>query len=616
MIDTKKMEVERSAVGRAAAGARHGPRRRERHDRRAAADRRELRRGRARRLRAAGCDRAELAARARRADAILQHEGRRNVEQAEIEREEAAEIYGEEAEEEVEAEKAASPVQRKPKDWELIGRVPTASYPTWAGATSRKRKLVWVTAKGAGSGPELARGRARPCRDDPGSATGGAPESFWFKYLPVVHVRPLGRPAVPVRPAAAQADAARVAPDPPDERAGAAGRHAAQDARQGGKFKHVFYIVRENRTYDQILGADPRGDGDPKLELFGEDDHAQRARARRALPAARPRLRELRGVDRRPLLDLAAAPSPTTSSKNWHANYGGRTRPYDFGTYSVTWPAAGFLFDQAQKQGISWFNFGEAIAGVVPLKDDDRTPEETERVVAKFRKSDLGTTPGFLRPFLVVDDTGAGLLPERRVVGRRRRGAVRRPGPRRRGLRLAAPAAGRRPDAGGPGLIGAVSLRLLQAEVRAAAGGRRRAAVHLHRRYANDHTAGTTPGRRTPNAMIAENDWALGETVELISKSPIWKDSLILVIEDDSQDGADHVDAHRIPALAISPYAERGRGRPHALRLPVVHPHARDRDRDEAAQPVRRARGAAVRRLHADAGQRSSRTRRSCRTWT
>jgi hypothetical protein len=76
--------------------------------------------------------------------------------------------------------------------------------------------------------------------------------------------------------------------------------------------------------------------------------------------------------------------------------------------------------------------------------------------------------------------------------------------------------------------------------------------------YANDHTAGTTPGRRTPNAMIAENDWALGETVELISKSPIWKDSLILVIEDDSQDGADHVDAHRIPAFAISPYAKRG----------------------------------------------------------
>ena len=76
--------------------------------------------------------------------------------------------------------------------------------------------------------------------------------------------------------------------------------------------------------------------------------------------------------------------------------------------------------------------------------------------------------------------------------------------------------------------------------------------------YANDHTEGTTPGRRTPDAMVAANDLAVGETVDLISHSPIWDSSLILVVEDDSQDGADHVDAHRMPALAISPYTRRG----------------------------------------------------------
>jgi hypothetical protein len=74
----------------------------------------------------------------------------------------------------------------------------------------------------------------------------------------------------------------------------------------------------------------------------------------------------------------------------------------------------------------------------------------------------------------------------------------------------------------------------------------------------NDHTEGTTPGRRTPYAQVASNDWGLGQMVDLISHSPIWKHSLILVQEDDSQDGADHVDAHRIPALAISPYARKG----------------------------------------------------------
>ena len=83
----------------------------------------------------------------------------------------------------------------------------------------------------------------------------------------------------------------------------------------------------------------------------------------------------------------------------------------------------------------------------------------------------------------------------------------------------------------------------------------------------NDHTAGTTPGPAHPHAMIAENDWALGQIVDLISHSPIWKHSLILVIEDDSQDGADHVDAHRIPALRDQPLREAGRGRPHRYDL-------------------------------------------------
>ncbi len=73
-----------------------------------------------------------------------------------------------------------------------------------------------------------------------------------------------------------------------------------------------------------------------------------------------------------------------------------------------------------------------------------------------------------------------------------------------------------------------------------------------------DHTDGLAPGRRTPRAMVAENDYALGQLVELISRSPVWGSSAIFVIEDDSQNGADHVDAHRIPALVISPFARRG----------------------------------------------------------
>src|SRR5206468_7384158 len=74
----------------------------------------------------------------------------------------------------------------------------------------------------------------------------------------------------------------------------------------------------------------------------------------------------------------------------------------------------------------------------------------------------------------------------------------------------------------------------------------------------NDHTVGTTPGKRTPQAMIADNDYGLGEIVDTISHSSIWQSSAIFVVEDDSQDGSDHVDAHRIPAAVISPYARPG----------------------------------------------------------
>ena len=479
----------------------------------------------------------------RRADRVLQHEGRRNVEQAEIEREEAAEIYGEEAEEEVEAEKAARPVQRRPKAWELIGRVPTASYPTWAGATPRRKWLVWVTAEGAGSGPNSLK-PGETIERDTGSATSDAPASFRFKYLPSYT---FGRSGILRFPSDARLR--KLTPRAsrqirPSNRQKPPADTPLKTPAAGGKFKHVFYIVRENRTYDQILGADPRGDGDPKLELFGEE--------------VAPNAHAL--AKRFPLLDhmyanseasidghfwTSAAAVSDYVSKNWHQNYAGRKRPYDFGVYSVTWPAAGFLFDQAEEQGISWFNFGEAIAGVVPLNDIDRTPEETERVATKFAKSDLGLPPPNCFPndassggVDVVLSAGPG--PDIEVYDSR----LPRPGD---GTKTTTPA-----PATAESRYSCFERRFNQQLADGAV------PQFTYITYSNDHTAGTRPGRRTPNAMIAENDWALGETVELISKSEIWKDSLILVIEDDSQDGADHVDAHRIPAFAISPYAKEG----------------------------------------------------------
>jgi phospholipase C len=74
----------------------------------------------------------------------------------------------------------------------------------------------------------------------------------------------------------------------------------------------------------------------------------------------------------------------------------------------------------------------------------------------------------------------------------------------------------------------------------------------------DDHTQGTSPGMRTPAAMVASSDWALGEFVDLISHSAIWPHTAIFVVEDDAQEGLDHVDAHRMPAFVISPYSRAG----------------------------------------------------------
>src|SRR5262249_50362125 len=77
-------------------------------------------------------------------------------------------------------------------------------------------------------------------------------------------------------------------------------------------------------------------------------------------------------------------------------------------------------------------------------------------------------------------------------------------------------------------------------------------------RLPNDHTVGTQPGKLTPTAMVADNDLALGRVVEAVSKSKFWKETAIFVLEDDAQNGSDHVDAHRTVALVISPYTKRG----------------------------------------------------------
>ena len=430
----------------------------------------------------------------------------------------------------------ALPAARRPKGspraWSLIGRIPTAEYPAAVVATpaafpcdarrgARCSKLVWLAAKGLGVGPN-------PRGPNPESPRNNDNQIGSFQYLPLLVT---GRAGVLDLPSDARIRALTPAASRQITPSNAQRPPKATPLRAGGPIKYVFYVVRENRTYDQILGDVSRGDGDRKLSLFGR--------------AVTPNFHAL--VDRFPLLDHVFANSEASIDghfwasagavsdyvhKNWFQNYADRKRPYDFGVYGVTWPGSGFLFDQAERQKISYFNYGEAVAGVVPKKiiPDKDVPVSSpagQLVERKFEKSDLGN------PF--------GCYPNDAYIGRN---AI-----------SGNPVWDTKLPAGAESKAESryeCFEKRFQSQLAANAVPR-----FTYLTLTSDHTNGTDPGRRTPKAMIADNDDALGRIVDLVSHSKIWRQSAIFVIEDDSQDGADHVDAHRIPAAVISPFAKR-----------------------------------------------------------
>jgi DNA-binding beta-propeller fold protein YncE len=421
----------------------------------------------------------------------------------------------------------------------LQGRIPVARYPTDVQVTAgRHPKLLWLSAKGLGTGPN-------PNGPSPFNSGALGQSSTPTQFLPYITDGDTGVAPMPTtrqlvaltRKADAQVVPANHVTTPP----------AGTPLRAGGPIKYVFFIVRENRTYDQILGDDARGDGDPKLTLFGAN--------------TTPNLHAL--VKRFPLIDHFYADSEASmqghqwtsagnindfTEKNWNqissvfGSYGARGRPLEPGLLAVSWPKNGYLFDQALRQGISFFNYGEIFAGDTPLPnakvaliahlpDVDRNAADQAEALAKFNRSDLG--PGVNNgcfpnaAYAATDDilTGKSVFDSTVPPG--------------------APA----------GAESRVDCFRSHFAAQLAAG---QVPAFNYITLPNDHTQGLKAGARTPQAMIADNDLATAQIVDTISHSSIWAHSAIFIVEDDSQDGADHVDAHRTVAAVVSPYARPG----------------------------------------------------------
>jgi YVTN family beta-propeller protein len=279
-------------------------------------------------------------------------------------------------------------------------------------------------------------------------------------------------------------------------------------------FKHVIYVIKENRTYDQVFGDMKQGNGDPRLVMFGED----------VTPNHHALARQFTLFDNFYCSGVLSADGHTWVNEAYVSDYlersfGGWTRSYpDDGSDPLAYVPTGFLWGNALAHKKTFRNYGEYIKSTyLPAKStwaewyaEYKAPGGNPRLKAtatpNIKTLESYTHPAYpWFPLLMPDVFRARLFIDE-LKAFEKKGEL-------------------------PNLI-YVTLPC-------------------------DHTNATKPGFPTPRAMVADNDLALGQIVEAVSKSKFWPETCIFVVEDDPQNGFDHVDAHRTVALVISPYTKR-----------------------------------------------------------
>ena len=266
--------------------------------------------------------------------------------------------------------------------------------------------------------------------------------------------------------------------------------------------EHVIYIVKENRTYDQVLGDIREGNGDASLVLFGEN----------VTPNQHKLAREFVLLDNFYVsADVSAsghnwstaAISPDYVEKMWPNQYAQRRKTYDFEEQeAAAQPPAGYLWTNAAMAGVSMRNFGYMVENkkAIAPTGSEQIEKIDDPVLAKVTNRNFRTFD------LEYPDVERAKVFLTEFAGYEKSGTM-------------------------PRLI---FLRL-----------------------GNDHTEGTKAGALTPLSLAADNDLAVGTVVEAVSRSRFWTSTLICILEDDAQDGPDHVDSHRSTAYLISPYIKR-----------------------------------------------------------
>ena len=276
---------------------------------------------------------------------------------------------------------------------------------------------------------------------------------------------------------------------------------------QSSPIKHVFLVIKENRTYDQVYGDLPQGNGDSSLTIFGRD--------------VTPNHHAL--AEQFTLMD----------------NYYG---PGDQSALGHRWITQGFPSDWAMKYSNARNDQNPMLFAPTDFIWD--AMKRHGKTVRSFGERGLNTitpsTAGWTEMYKdYVSGTNAVTVAPRAVIV---------------GLRDVYSSNVAAADSKVPDVMRAKGFLKEFAEFDKNGNLPDLCVLLLY----NDHTAGTSPGYPTPRAQVADNDVALGQVVDAISHSKYWKESAIFVTEDDSQDGTDHVDGHRTVGLVISPYTKHG----------------------------------------------------------
>jgi DNA-binding beta-propeller fold protein YncE len=329
--------------------------------------------------------------------------------------------------------------------------------------------------------------------------------------------------------------------------------------------KHVIYIIKENRTYDQVFGDLGVGNGDSSLTMYGKEiTPNQHALALQF--GVLDNFYDSGEVSGDGHVWSNAAITSDYTEKTWQIAYRGGERTYDFegqvgrdypiqlGIPDVNEPGTGYLWTNLARNKKTYRHFGEYISTHwCDRGGDDENPQEGTPLAMPETCAQKEVKPGEPFPKALGYNNGqpsaypwpvpllAKNVPTKpELVGHF--------DPRYPDFRLEFPDQLRADE----------FIREFDEWTATRAKSKRDTMPQfITLRFGNDHTSGTKAGVATPEAAIADNDLAVGRVVEAVSNSPYWDDTAIFVLEDDAQDGTDHVDAHRSIALVLSKYAPR-----------------------------------------------------------